>query len=73
MEITVRLFAILRERAGARELTLELPDGARVGDALAALGDKPLLQRGNWDTTALLSVMIGEWQAVTSQPAPATC
>ena len=23
--------------------------------ALAALGDKPLLQRGNWDTTALLS------------------
>lgn len=32
--------------------------------AFAALGDKPLLQRGNWDTTALLSVMIGEWQAV---------
>ena len=32
--------------------------------ATAALGDKPLLQRGNWDTTALLSVMIGEWQNV---------
>jgi molybdopterin converting factor subunit 1 len=39
MEVTVRLFAMLRERAGARELTLELPDGARVSDALAELGE----------------------------------
>ena len=39
MEVTVRLFAMLRERAGARELTLDLPDGARVSDALAALRD----------------------------------
>jgi molybdopterin synthase catalytic subunit len=39
VEVTVRLFAMLRERAGARELTLELPDGARVSDALAELGD----------------------------------
>ena len=39
MEVTVRLFAMLRERAGAREVTLELPDGARVADAIAALGD----------------------------------
>ena len=39
MEVTVRLFAMLRERAGARELTLELPEGARVSDALAELGD----------------------------------
>ena len=38
MQVTVRLFAMLRERAGARELTLDLPDGARVGDALAELG-----------------------------------
>jgi molybdopterin synthase catalytic subunit len=37
MEVTVRLFAILRERAGTRELTLELPEGARVSDALAQL------------------------------------
>ena len=29
---------MLRERAGAGELTLELPDGARVRDALEALG-----------------------------------
>jgi len=37
VEVTVRLFAVLRERAGAREVTLELPDGARVRDAIAAL------------------------------------
>ena len=37
VEVTVRLFAMLRERAGSREVTLELPDGARVRDALASL------------------------------------
>jgi MoaE-MoaD fusion protein len=36
VEVTVRLFAMLRERAGAPELTLELPDGASVSDALAS-------------------------------------
>jgi MoaE-MoaD fusion protein len=39
MKVRVRLFAVLRERAGARELELDLPDGARVRDALAAVGD----------------------------------
>jgi molybdopterin synthase catalytic subunit len=34
MRVRVRLFAILRERAGAEEVELELPDGARVQDAL---------------------------------------
>jgi MoaE-MoaD fusion protein len=38
MTVRVRLFAMLRERAGADELELELPDGARVADALARLG-----------------------------------
>jgi molybdopterin synthase catalytic subunit/molybdopterin converting factor small subunit len=37
MNVTVRLFAVLRERAGRGELELDLPDGARVADALAAL------------------------------------
>lgn len=37
MHVTVKLFAALRERAGADELDLELPDGARVRDALAAI------------------------------------
>jgi len=34
VQVRVRLFAGLRERAGADELELELPDGAVVGDAL---------------------------------------
>jgi MoaE-MoaD fusion protein len=38
MTVRVRLFAMLRERAGADELELELPDGARVADALERLG-----------------------------------
>jgi molybdopterin converting factor subunit 1 len=35
--VRVRLFAALRERAGTDRLELELPDGARVADALAAV------------------------------------
>jgi MoaE-MoaD fusion protein len=37
MRITVRLFAVLRERAGCAELDLDLPAGATAGDAMAAL------------------------------------
>jgi molybdopterin synthase catalytic subunit len=37
--VRVRLFAGLRERAGAGSLEIELAEGARVGDALAAVGD----------------------------------
>lgn len=37
VEVKVRLFAMLRQRAGAPEVPLELPDGATVADALAAL------------------------------------
>lgn len=39
MIISVRLFAGLRERAGRDELELNLPDDARVRDALAAVED----------------------------------
>jgi MoaE-MoaD fusion protein len=39
MEVRVRLFAALRERTGTDELTLELPEGALVGDALDRLAD----------------------------------
>jgi molybdopterin converting factor subunit 1 len=39
MTVRVRLFAILRERAGRDEIELELPEGARVADALAAVED----------------------------------
>jgi molybdopterin synthase catalytic subunit len=39
VEITVKLFAMLRERAGASEVKLELPDGARVQDAIDLLAE----------------------------------
>lgn len=38
MHVHVRLFAGLRERAGAESIELELPSGASVGDAIARLG-----------------------------------
>ena len=45
MTITVLLFAQARERAGRSRATLELPDGSRVRDALAALArDYPDLE-----------------------------
>jgi molybdopterin converting factor subunit 1 len=37
VQVRIRLFAALRERAGAGEIELELPEGARVSDALAEL------------------------------------
>jgi MoaE-MoaD fusion protein len=39
VRVTVRLFAQLRERAGRPSVELELPDGARVRDAIAAVGE----------------------------------
>jgi MoaE-MoaD fusion protein len=51
--VTIRLFAMLRERAGASEIELELPDGARVRDALDRLedlaGGLPLVMAVNRD------------------------
>jgi len=38
MEVVVRLFAGLRERAGTGERRLELPEGSRVADIWAPLG-----------------------------------
>jgi molybdopterin synthase catalytic subunit len=39
--VHVRLFAILRERAGRDSLALELVEGATVGDALEELAEQP--------------------------------
>jgi MoaE-MoaD fusion protein len=51
MHVKVRLFAGLRERAGAAEVELELPDGAVVRDALARVatiaGDIPVVMAVN--------------------------
>jgi molybdopterin synthase catalytic subunit len=37
MQVTVRLFAMLRQQAGWRERAIELPDGATIEDALVAI------------------------------------
>ena len=62
MRISVRLFAGLRELAGVRERSLELPDGATVADiwALLGLGEEPTgllyaVNRGYADRAAELS------------------
>jgi molybdopterin synthase catalytic subunit len=39
VQISVLLFAGLRERAGVDRVEVELPDGALVGDVLAAMGE----------------------------------
>jgi molybdopterin synthase catalytic subunit len=41
MTVTVRLFAILRERAGRDSVEIELPEGATVDDAFARLAAAP--------------------------------
>jgi molybdopterin synthase catalytic subunit/molybdopterin converting factor small subunit len=41
MRVTVRLFAILRERAGRDSIEIELPEGATVGDAFERLAAAP--------------------------------
>ena len=42
MRVSVRLFAGLRERAGTDRLDVEVPDGARVADVLAAMAATPV-------------------------------
>lgn len=41
MRVTVRLFAMLRERAGSDSVEIELAESATVADAIAALGRDP--------------------------------
>lgn len=40
MTITVRLFAILREKAGVSEISLELPNGAAADAAIAEISHR---------------------------------
>jgi molybdopterin synthase catalytic subunit len=42
VQVSVRLFAGLRERAGTDRLEVELPDDARVSDVLAAMAGTPV-------------------------------
>ncbi len=45
MKLTIRLFATLKDRVGAPQATLDLPDGATVADMLAVLtADYPAVE-----------------------------
>jgi molybdopterin converting factor subunit 1 len=45
MHITVKLFALIREKAGTDTVRLEIPEGSSVTQALAVLQDQyPVLQ-----------------------------
>ncbi len=47
MKARVRLFAILREKVGTSELTLELPDGSTVADLMKEMARQyPTLLEG---------------------------
>jgi MoaE-MoaD fusion protein len=55
MNVTVRLFAILRERAGRESVEIELPEGATVRDAIAAVPEAdgvPVLMAVNREVAA---------------------
>jgi molybdopterin converting factor subunit 1 len=54
MFVHVRLFAMLRERAGAAQVEIELPEGATVQDAVEAVGR----QHGLSDTIARMPVVM---------------
>jgi molybdopterin converting factor subunit 1 len=43
MEVEVRLFAVLRKRAGSDSILVELDEGATVADALERVGNEPPL------------------------------
>src|SRR5262245_51374213 len=45
MRVNVRYFAVVRERLGREEETLELPEGANLADALEALGARHAVVR----------------------------
>ena len=55
MKIEVQFFSRLRDLAGTNHLTLDLPEGATVGDLLARLyAESPALT--GWDKTLLTAV-----------------
>ena len=56
IEVRVRLFAVLRERAGVSELSLTLPAGATVGEARASLAQRPDLSPALGERSVVFAV-----------------
>ena len=68
MQVSIRLFAVFRERAGRERLDLELADGATVADALATLGAEP----GLGELLAKMPVRVALNREYVSEEAPIT-
>jgi molybdenum cofactor biosynthesis protein MoaC/molybdopterin converting factor subunit 1 len=66
MRVEVRLFAMLRERAGRDRLELELPEGATVADALDAAGR----EGGLADVLAAMPVRVAVNREYAANDAP---
>ena len=55
MKIEAQFFSRLRDMAGSSQLSLEMPEGATVGELLARLyAEHPGMQ--DWDKTLLIAV-----------------
>jgi MoaE-MoaD fusion protein len=67
MKVTVRLFAGLRERAGGQHVDVELPDGASVGDLLAAMETTPV---GRLEPGQCVVAINREYAAATARVSP---
>ena len=74
MTVTVRLFAVLRERAGKDSIEIELEEGATVAQALDQLSARPELGicstgcRCGWPSTATTRTPRRGWLPATSWP-----
>jgi molybdopterin converting factor subunit 1 len=66
MEVEVRLFAMLRERAGSESVTVELADGATVRDAIDAVGRRS----GMGELIARMPVVMAVNREYASEDAP---
>ena len=68
MELTVRFFALYRERAGASEQTFELPRDATVSDLLKAIRQRyPHLAPPHVDIVAAVNAEYADKDTVLSE------
>ena len=68
MRVRVRLFASLREAAGAAEVELDLPSGASAEDAWAALGSRyPALAPRRANLTAAVNRQYAPFDTTLSE------
>jgi molybdopterin converting factor subunit 1 len=64
MQVTVRLFGAVRESVGAKELSVELPEGSRLGDLRERLAtDHPVFDRFGERLAASINLEMARFDA----------